>query len=339
MTPELRALLSAEGGLVTRQDALDGGLTPSAITGLLRSGVWLPVRRGVYVDATVWEAADEDRGRPRLRTRAAVSTMRRGWVLSHDSAAHEWGMALLRCDEPLVHVTRPGYSSAWTRYGVKHHYARFAPRQVCQVEDVRVLDRARVAVDIGREHGFRHGLVACDSARRLGTSLDELYSALSPMDHWPGVRAAREAVDRSDAGAQSPAETLARELLVELGLGTVETQFPVRTPRTTFWCDLRIGNHVFEVDGRVKYVPTDLGGLADRSAHDVVWEEKQRERLIAAEGLGVSRIFWSDLWGSARAEAHARLRQEFAVTCERFGRTLSPRLAASAAALRQTRSA
>ena len=43
--------------------------------------------------------------------------------------------------------------------------------------------------------------------------------------------------------------------------------------------------------------------MADRPADEVVWEEKKRERLICAEGLGVSRIIWEDLWGAARERA------------------------------------
>ena len=58
---------------------------------------------------------------------------------------------------------------------------------------------------------------------------------------------------------------------------------------------MRIGCHVFEFDGRVKYRRPEQGGVADRPADEVVWDEKKRERLICAEGLGLSRIIWEDL--------------------------------------------
>ena len=45
---------------------------------------------------------------------------------------------------------------------------------------------------------------------------------------------------------------------------------------------MRIGCHVFEFDGRVKYRRTEDGGVADRPPDEVVWEEKKRERLICA---------------------------------------------------------
>ena len=126
---------------------------------------------------------------------------------------------------------------------------------------------------------------------------------------WPNITRSREAVVYADPGAESVGESLSRILLDELGLGPVETQFAVRLPTGTVWCDMRIGCHVFEFDGRVKYRRPEQGGLADRPADEVVWDEKKRERLICAEGLGLSRIIWEDLWGAARERTKARLRR------------------------------
>ena len=64
-----------------------------------------------------------------------------------------------------------------------------------------------------------------------------------------------------------------------------------------------------------------------RPADEVVWAEKERERLICAEGLGVSRIIWSDFFGAARQRAVRRLRAEYAVTATRFGDRLPAPLA------------
>ena len=103
------------GGLVTREQLLDLGITPSLIRRLLEHDELVRVRRGVYSDPVAWAAADEYRGRPRLRARAALMRMRRGWVLSHDSAAHDLGLEILQPDTPLVHITRPGLTNAWTK--------------------------------------------------------------------------------------------------------------------------------------------------------------------------------------------------------------------------------
>lgn len=309
-------------------------MLPSEITASLRAGHLVVIRRGVYAERAVWDVLDVYRGRPRLEARAAVLMLQRGWVLSHDSAAHELGLELLRPKDPHVHITRPGFTSAWTRYGVKHHYARFRPRQIVNLDGFPVLDMARTAVDIGREHGEWAGVVTCDSAMRHGVSRSALMEAYLPMDHWPNVTCARAAVDFADPRAESAAESLARILVAELGIGEPDPQFPVAIETGIAWCDIRVGNHVFEVDGRIKYRSEESGGVARRPVDDVIWEEKRRERLICAEGLGMSRIFWEDFWGARRENAKRRIRTEYDVTAARFGPQLAERLARSAEAIR-----
>lgn len=338
MHPGIAAAFAASGGLVTRAQALDLGLSPARIRSLVRHGEWILVRRSVYCDAAVWDAADEYVGRPRLRARAAILTMRRAWVLSHDSAAHELGLAILKPAEPLVHITRPGFTGAWTEYGVKHHLARYRPEQVVEVNGVQVLDIARTALDIGRERGVTDGLVACDAALRMGVSRSALADALEPMHHWPNVTSARTAVDLADPGAQDPGESLTRELLLELDLGPVETQFPIWIGDRVAWCDLRVGCHVFEFDGFIKYRRIEDGGYATRP-EDVIWAEKKRERQIRAEGLGVSRVIWEDFWGERRQLAKQRLQAEYDVTVTRFGDQLPARLVRAAAEIRAQRGA
>lgn len=338
MHPGIAAAFAASGGLITRATALDLGLSPAKIRSLVRHGEWVLVRRSVYCDAAVWNTADEHVGRPRIRARAAILTMRRAWVLSHDSAAHELGLSILTPAEPFVHITRPGFTGAWTEYGVKHHLARYRPDQIVGVNGVQVLDLARTAVDIGRERGVTDGLVACDAALRMGVSRSALADALEPMHHWPNVTSARTAVGLADPGAQDPGESLTRELLLELGLGPVETQFPIWIGERVAWCDLRVGCHVFEFDGLIKYRRIEDGGYATRP-EDVIWAEKKRERQIRAEGLGVSRVIWEDFWGERRQLAKQRLQAEYDVTVARFGDQLPARLARAAAEIRSQRGA
>lgn len=339
MNTRARSKAATQGGLLTRRDALDAGMLPSEITASLRAGELVVVRRGVYADRAVWDALDAYRGRPRLEARAAVLMLQRGWVLSHDSSAHELQLEMLRPTDPHVHITRPGFTSAWTRYGVKHHYARFRPHQLVKLDGFPVLDMARTAVDIGREHGEWAGVVTCDSAMRHGVSRSALIEAYLPMNHWPNVTRARAAVDFADPRAESAAESLGRILVAELGVGEPDPQFPVAIETGIAWCDIRVGNHIFEVDGRIKYLPPERGGVASRRVEDVLWEEKKRERAIRAEGLGVSRILWEDYWGDRRREARARLRADVEETIARFGPKLSERLARQAAEIRAGRGA
>lgn len=335
MHPGIHAWFSRQRGLITREQLLDLWASPLVIRHLVETERLVWVRRGVYADPVVWAAADEHVGKPLLLAHAAVLTMRRGWVLSHDSAAHAQGLEILTPDRPLAHITRPGLTNAWTSAGVKRHLARFRADQVVVVDGVPCLDLARTAVDIAREHGFRHGLAACDGALRMGVRREALWDAVAPMRHWRGAPAARNAIELADPGAQTVIESLGRELVLELGVGFPETQFPVQTSRGIAWCDLRVGNHIFECDGRKKYLPMDLGGVAERDVTEILKDEKQRQTLVCAEGLGMSRIVWADLWGDRRREAVARLRAEYAVTAQRFGDQLQPHLARNAEAIRR----
>src|SRR3954468_9144873 len=134
--------MAANAGLITTGQARDCGLTTTHIRFLVRTGKLVVVRRGIYTDAELWESLDEDRGRHRLRTRAATKRMSRTFVASHDSSAHELGLEILNPPDPYVHITRPGSTNAWTEYGVKHHLARYRSAQVERIDDLEVLDLA-----------------------------------------------------------------------------------------------------------------------------------------------------------------------------------------------------
>jgi hypothetical protein len=266
-------------------------------------------------------------------------TMVTDHVMSHDSAARELGLALLRPTRELVHITRPDVRGSRTEHGVKHHGAVYRDSQVVDVEGIPVLDMARTSVDMVREHGLPGGLPTLDSALRLGVARSDLRRAVVSMKYWPNVRVARQAVELADPGAESVAESLGRLLVKELGLGEVETQFPVPVTGGVAWCDLRVGCHVFEVDGRVKYLRSGEGGVATRPVEDVLWDEKRRQREVCANGLGMSRIIWEDFWPPRRGAALRRLAAEYAVTRDRYGERLPPRLEEFARAMRGRRSA
>jgi len=334
MDPRVLAAMAANGGLITYAQALDLGLSPGEVRRLRRQGEWVKVRRGVYTSSELWESLDELRGRPRLIARAVVLTMRRAWVLSHNSAADELDLATLRPPVPLTHITRPGWTNAWTENEVAHHLARFRADQVLEINGMRVLDAARTAVDIAREHGVMHGIVVCDSARRGGVTQAELVAAYEPMEQWPGIRAAHTSVELSDPRAENVHESLGRHLVLEAGIGEPDCQFPIRTADGVKWCDIRVGNHMIETDGEIKFIPVEEGGVAQKASHQVAWDEKKRQRLIGDRGTVVTRVIWEDYWGRRREEAIRRLQADHAESVRRFGRELAPELAREAAQIR-----
>jgi hypothetical protein len=322
MRPDLRAVAARHGGVFRRSEAVACGCTEREMkTATGPGGSWVVVRRGCYAERSLWERLD-DEGRYALRVRAATLAQVRAGVPSHGSAAVLLEMPTRPRWRELVHVTRPGVTGSRTENGVKHHLAAYGEADVTTAGGQRVLALARTAVDIGREHGFEDGVVACDAALRMGVPRAALARALLPMTYWPHVTRARAAVEVADAGAQNVGESLLRLMVLELGIGRPETQYVVTEGSRRAEVDLRVGRHLFEFDGRVKYVDREHGGVADRPVTQVLWEEKQREDWLRRVygGHGMSRVVWDELFGEARRRTLRRLRAEYRQTQERFGR-------------------
>lgn len=294
MNAKVSALMARQEGLALRRQATEAGLAPGEIDRLVRLSEWVVVRRGVYATSGLWESLDQYVGRPRLRALAASLTMTAQHALSHDSAALMHDLEILAAHPEMVHVTRHGVLGGRTKYGVKHHKAPHAPEQVVRIQGFAVLDPARTVVDMAREHGRRHGLPAVDSFLRHGLDRADLWKALRPMTCWPGVTEARWAVEHGSGLADNPFESLGRLLAIELWEGPVEAQFGLTDGHRTVWCDLRVGRHVFEMDGRLKYRSVGDGGVAEQDPDEVLWQEKLRQDFICGFKLGVSRVTFVD---------------------------------------------
>lgn len=319
-------------GLITRPAARAAGFDDRDIARLVGTGTWIAVRRGVYAEAELWLRHDGDAHAQRdherrLQTRAVDLRLRGdAYAFSHDSAALEHGLPLLTGAGELVHVTRARSGDTHREYGIAHHTADFASLEVARRGGLPVLPLARTALDLTREHGYVAGMIATDAALRLGASLEELRTIRSGMTSWPGITQVDGVLADADAGAESPGESLLRIAVRRLGLGTVRTQFPLKlSDGRVVWLDVLVGCHDFEFDGRIKLKAAANGGVATTSPEEVAWEEKKRERLIRAEGIGVSRTIWEDVSRTDGA-ADRRLRDEFARSSERFGTRLPAHL-------------
>jgi len=321
MRPQLQAVAARNGGVVTRHDALAAGYLERELRTLTSHfGAWVVVRRGCYVEREVWDWLDVDR-RYALQVRAALLVVGGGAVPSHGSAAVLLGMPMRPHWRELVHLTRTGVTGSRTEGGIKHHRAGFDETDLTVARGISCTGLARTAIDVAREHGFEDGVVASDAALRLGTTRADLGQALQRMPTWPHVSFAHAAVAVADGGAETIGESLLRLMVLELDIGVPETQYVVREGSRWASADLRVGRHLFEFDGRIKYVGRALGGVADRPAHEVLWDEKQREDWLrrAGGGHGVSRVVWQEMLGAERRRTLRRLWNEYQATVARFG--------------------
>lgn len=326
MRPALVAVATAQGGLFSRRQALLAGYTDREIKTFTRpNGAWAVVRHGVYCLRLDLDPLDS-RERWLLKDRAAAMTSERPATFTHDSAARLLQIDTLEPPTQGTHLTFYGPTGSRTNAGVTRH-RDLLPLCVELVDDLVASSYARTAVDLARWHGYRHGLVAVDSVRRIGVPVADLEAELARMPHHPYIARARAAVHDSDDGAESVLESLGRELVASLGIGPIETQFAVCIDGgRVVWCDIRVGCHVFECHGKLKLIPVSDGGVATEPAADVLWKQQARQTAICAEGLGASSIVWADCFGAGRERARARLRKEYGVTEARFGRVLPTHL-------------
>lgn len=311
--------MELQHGLITFAQLAEKGVTNADVRRLLKAGILIRLRRGVYVDAELWQSLNIYTEQPILRVRAASLTLQTDrYVFSHDSSSIALGMGAPHPQTSLVHVTHPKVHGDEVRAGVKHHLAPYEAADVVEVDGLLMLGPARTALDMTREHGRVAGLAACDAALRQGISRAQLSEVLSRMKSWPRSRTMRYCIEMADEGAETYLESQARDLVLELGIGRPETQFGLTDGHRHVWCDLRVGRHIFEPDGEVKYDEDNPSGDPPKV---VLLKEKQRQDFVTGFKLGASRISAHDC-GAGRAQALRRLTREFDDTCARFGTSI-----------------
>lgn len=321
----MRAAVAAGDGVVTAGRLAELGIDSRLVARWVRRGVLVAVRRGVYTTRELWDSWDEFRDRPMARVRAVHATLRVAHWFSHDSAAVAQGVRLLSPPTTAVHVTREDVRGTRSKHGIEHHGARVPASRVVQGKGLPMLDVPRTVVDLAREHGYLAGLVAADGALWSGVPRSHLSAAAREMHGWPFSVTVRAVVEDADGGAESVGETLMRDLVVSCGLDLeLETQFPVATRRGVRWCDLRVGRHLFEFDGRIKYRHPDEGGVDPRELERIIWDQRRRETDVTDEGFGMTRLVYADHFGEARDAAQERIKRDVAATSARFGAVLTP---------------
>ncbi|SNR59659.1 Transcriptional regulator, AbiEi antitoxin, Type IV TA system [Haloechinothrix alba] len=300
----------------TVAQARAAGCDRAAIRRALRSGRWVPLRRGVYVQAAQLAAVA---GCPERRHAVDVAAVR--LVLGFDavaggnSAARILGLDLLdsRVREPVL-LTGAAAVKGTHRNGYVLRSAALPSHHRATRHGVPITSAARTVVDLARTRSFAEGVVVADSALRAGlVSIARLRALLGECSTWSGTTRARRVIDFADPLAESVLESLSRIAIHEQNLPAPRTQVTLgddRGPRCRvdfLWDDVRV---VGEADGLGKYEPGD-----GRSARDVVRTEKRREEWLADAGYEVLRWGWEDANDPPRLAR--RVRAAFARGAER----------------------
>lgn len=312
MEARLRALVAAHG-VFTRKDAVALGYHDHAIAMLVKAGDWVRVRRGAYVLGSHWATMTQAERYAAL-CRAAVRQARAEVVLSHLSAANEYGTPLWECDLTKVHLTRVDARAGRAEAGIVQHRGGIAEGDVVTAEDGTMrMSATRTALELTTLLDVEHALVEIDFLLHEGsTTIEDLRARYASMTHWPRTLATDLVLRLADGRSESVGETRARFLCWSQHLPAPVPNFPicnalgVEIARVDLaWPELGV---FLEFDGRVKYESRRREG---ESVVDCVLREKKRESLICEiTGWRCIRITWPDLYRPA--EVAARIRALFA---------------------------
>lgn len=286
---QLRALRRtrwAQGGAVTRAQALECGYGPGAVRSLLRRGEWTDLERGIYVEGHALSTADPWTEHA-LRVAARVIAVGGSHRASRRSASLVLGLPLLGSAPVPPELVRAPRSPTDRSSSPSIKVATLPEQDVVRWRDVDCTAPARLVCDLARTHGQVEALMVADAALRAGLPREALLAAADRCARWVGATAVPEVVDAANARTDSPLESLTRWVLRRLGLPAPLSQVDVLhrgrfLGRVDFaWPELGV---VLEADGMSKY------------SDGALKKEKQRELGLRRAGVEVLRSTWDDAW-------------------------------------------
>jgi hypothetical protein len=292
--PALRVVAERRYGVFTAAEALRAGYRHPEIRRLHSSGRWVRLRYGVYIRS---EDLDQARERGREHDVACLAILlalgRPRATISHGSGARLWDLPTPRQPEVPVRLTDP---DRWRRgEGFLMSRAPLHPGDVWRAGPVRVTSAVRTLIDCAREWPLEDAVVAMDAALLAGlTTFEQLGAAAAAVHHWPGASRAVRAAALADGRAESPLESRGRLRIIGSGFPRPELQVEIHAGgRMVGVVDAWFEEAAvaLEFDGRIKY--TDP--WRERTAGQVLWEEKRREDEMRSLDIRLVRIAEADL--------------------------------------------
>ncbi len=198
MDPLLAARVRGQSGLVTRDQALTGGLTDKAIRWRLESGRWLRLHPGVYL-------TEPGRNDWSMHAVAALLHVGPPVALWGRSAGHAW--SLLADPGDTISVVVPFARSGRPRDGIQVIRTRHMRERVDPSAWPHRTTAEDTVLDLSQGRSLDRAVALVSKARQL--HLVTPASLLRALDHRPGQShrsLVREALDEIGAGVESAAE-------------------------------------------------------------------------------------------------------------------------------------
>lgn len=272
-------LARSQDGVISRQQALGEGMSADAIEGLLRTGRWQTLRRGVYLVFT---------GSPSRNASLWAALHRSGpdAVLSHQTAAELF--KLIDGRSLSIHITIADRRRVIAPADVVIHHSNrlgYAVHPSLQPPRTRVEETVLDLVEAATTFDSAFGLASAACQRRLTTST-RLAEAMTRRTKMRWRNELGEALGAIEAGAHSVLEyRYVRRVELPHGLPAARRQAKlVQGGRPRYLDNLYDGYDLcVELDGE--------------QAHpdDQRWQDLRRINAITEQGLATLRYGWIDI--------------------------------------------
>lgn len=268
----------AQHALITYDQALSAGLSPSKIRRRVRSGEWFVVRPRVYAVAgapPTW-----------IQTVAAMALCAQpgAWV-SHETAARVWALAGIEGDS--LHVVTALRRRIRIDGVVGHRSGALFSADLTSRHRVPVTTPARCLTDLSAGLSRRElGVAVDDALRRRIMTLSSLQRCVARLGEGPGRRPTllhdvlAERVPGYDPG-DSDLETRVLRLLVVRGLAPPAQQHRVRLGGRSVRIDLAYPDRKLAIE---------LDGWEFHRTRTAFDDDRARANLLAMQGWTVLRF-------------------------------------------------
>jgi len=273
----LADLADAQHGVVARWQLIDRGVRRGAIESRIQRGHLHRVHQGVYA---VGRRTLDRRG----RMMAAVLACGPGAVLSHRSAGELWGIVPGRQARPEVTCERPR-----RREGIVGHRAALPGDEREVVEGIPVTSLARTLFDLASTLSRRELERAFHEAevRQLTGKL----SVPRLLRRYPRHRGSRAL--RGILAAKRP-EGISRNDFEERFLALLDAH---GLPRPRMNAAVHLRGRFFEIDclWDDDRLAVELDGGAVHRTRSAFHGDRERDRILVAEGYRTARVTWDQL--------------------------------------------
>lgn len=267
----VRGLLATQDGVITRRQALDAGLSSSAIGRLVSRGEWNAPAGGVYV-AT--DRATTDRARLRIAGAAAGP----GAVVC-GLASLWWQKCADRPPKTVVVIAPPGRRGR-TVAGTLLVHRELHPIDVVKRDGLSVMALPLAVIEAAATEDAIRELDRALLRRKV--SLDDVVAAHERYPGRRGATAAGRLLAAAAGGARSEAERSTHRLL--------------RRARITGWtANTDVGGYVGDIVFAGARVIVEIDGFAFHTDPAAFQRDRERRNALVAAGWTVINFTWFDV--------------------------------------------